>query len=883
MMKYIVIVLFSCFLIHNGFGQVLPPAGIGDDQNIILWLSPDSALYRKNGNDVNVGENVVTWRDISSNGFEFNSVKKKRPVLQLVDNKRYLSFSGGDFLLNSEIANTINGLDAFSIFIEIKSNVTNTDNGVLYSTDSPNEADEGLCIRYDAGGANTGRDNVIKSGFQGNTQGNQIETTENTQTTNVQVLTLTWVKGGKIYSYLDGIPNDSSSSVLNTSLSGVESILLGKGAKDEGDDEGWDGYIGTVIFYNEKFDDAIVEEIAVDITKITSINDGNWSDPATWSCDCVPNDSRTVFIKNNHVVTMDISPSVGALYIDNSSSLNMATNTLTLTKGDLIVDGTIQGEDASLSFTSSEKSQLINVPNTSFANITLTNDLGLAITGGVVSINNLLTLDAGVLTTNDKLIFAGTTTTGAYLAEVGTGANISGKVIYQYYKNSVREGWRYWSMPLTGVSVADFQEEVAVTGSFDNPSTGAGINSTRNSIYSYDAVNQAYSSFPKTGNSADSYFTLGTGYSIWVMDDSSDPEISEVTGTPHIGDITYNLEYTNSPTFEYNGWNLIGNPYLSAVDWDAIPLSRKVNMSNAIYMTDNIDEAGRIDRSYVNGIGVPASTTNIIAPSQAVWVQTTSSGASITFNESDKVQSSYVLYKVKPLGGIVRFVVQNEEGYEDEFVVRFNEESTMNFDYEFDALQFEQNHFYASSTGDDDIEMDINNVPFDESSAVKILLSKLTKGEYSISISEFSLDSPAFEVVFLDVHNNVEIPLNELSNFTFAVDTETELKDRFVLVTREKKTEEVTESNLLKLAQSIIVYPNPTVDKKIQVRYSNLSEEQLMIELVNVLGEVVFQKEFSETSTSGVIDLDLQGFESGVLQMVIRQGNKTQVERIVLD
>ena len=96
-------------------------------------------------------------------------------------------------------------------------------------------------------------------------------------------MTLTWVKGEKIRSYIDGVENESSGNILNTSLSGIESILLAKGAKDSGADEGWDGFIGTVIFYNESFDSEVIEDIAVDITNINAIQDGNWSDPDTWS------------------------------------------------------------------------------------------------------------------------------------------------------------------------------------------------------------------------------------------------------------------------------------------------------------------------------------------------------------------------------------------------------------------------------------------------------------------------------------------------------------------------------------------------------------------------------------------------------------------------
>ncbi|MBL4658576.1 MAG: hypothetical protein JKX73_11285, partial [Flavobacteriales bacterium] len=149
--------------------QIQPPAGIGDSTDIIMWLSPDTAVYNSTGNVAAPGETVYEWQDISKNNVLFeNTLNNRRPVYGNVNGRGYLNFTPGDFLENTAIANVINGLNEFSIFVVIKSNVTNTDNGFLYWKNPPDNQDDGLCMRYDAAGWWTGGTNLIKAGLMGN-------------------------------------------------------------------------------------------------------------------------------------------------------------------------------------------------------------------------------------------------------------------------------------------------------------------------------------------------------------------------------------------------------------------------------------------------------------------------------------------------------------------------------------------------------------------------------------------------------------------------------------------------------------------------------------------------------------------------------------------
>ncbi|UPT68428.1 MAG: PKD domain-containing protein [Sphingobacteriales bacterium JAD_PAG50586_3] len=77
---------------------------------------------------------------------------------------------------------------------------------------------------------------------------------------------------------------------------------------------------------------------------INSIATGNWSDPLTWDCNCVPTSGDIVFINNTHNVSTDGANTSGNLTINAGGTLTAASNSLTVSgnvtdNGDLLITG----------------------------------------------------------------------------------------------------------------------------------------------------------------------------------------------------------------------------------------------------------------------------------------------------------------------------------------------------------------------------------------------------------------------------------------------------------------------------------------------------------------------------------------------------------------
>jgi hypothetical protein len=127
------------------------------------------------------------------------------------------------------------------------------------------------------------------------------------------------------------------------------------------------------------------------------------------------------------------------------------------------------------------------------------------------------------------------------------------------------------------------------------------------------------------------------------------------TGTLRTGSIT--LDSSSSPSINntnYNaGFSLVGNPYQSPIDWNAVT---KTNIEPTYYAWDpnmgTTSQRGRYvsfngsDNSVsVDGIG-SSNVGQFIQPGQAFFVKNTGSGAgSLTFDEADKVATNANVFR----------------------------------------------------------------------------------------------------------------------------------------------------------------------------------------------------------------------------------------------
>ncbi len=164
-----------------------------------------------------------------------------------------LEFAGnGDSAVYAD-GSFLNGLEALTVTAWIKSDVTNTDKGFIIFENPAGNDDQDM--RYDAAGTTGGGSNLLKLGVTVATDAGdvvvQVESSNDSQTTEWQHVAMTWSSGQPLQLYLNGkpdVPTASSDAEIGT-LTGASTVIIGKGGKDTSGS--WDGLIDEVRIYSE--------------------------------------------------------------------------------------------------------------------------------------------------------------------------------------------------------------------------------------------------------------------------------------------------------------------------------------------------------------------------------------------------------------------------------------------------------------------------------------------------------------------------------------------------------------------------------------------------------------------------------------------------------
>jgi len=202
------------------------------------------------------------------------------------------------------------------------------------------------------------------------------------------------------------------------------------------------------------------------------------------------------------------------------------------------------------------------------------------------------------------------------------------------------------------------------------------------------------------------------GYAYWI-DNSKSDVLTEIQGS--LSATTLVLSSSSSPAIEYSnqGFNLIANPYSSAIDWDN-PNWEFTNMEESIWVWDPLDNGGNFKSRNSAGLGEMAN--GIIPSSQGFFVKAISSNPSITIPSAAKTHNDQSFYKsqssIKDL--LSYLVLEVKKGnYWDKVWLGFSEQATEGFDNGLDIskLMGEATAPQLYLVEQDDLVLSINLLP----------------------------------------------------------------------------------------------------------------------------------------------------------------------------
>jgi len=213
-------------------GDLVTPAE-PDDADLLTYLSFDE------------GAGAIAG-DSSGNGHDGTLVGPPQWAAGKVGGA--LQFGNGSHVLDDDAEDYVNGLSAITITMWIKSDVVDTDSGLIIFEEPTGNDQRGM--RYDADGGE-GDINLLKYGMAYTSGTEEDESPANLQTTEWQHVAVTSASGAGLALYINGtltLPEEDAGAVTGV-IEGCTTLIVGKGGKDEVNSAGWDGLIDELRIY----------------------------------------------------------------------------------------------------------------------------------------------------------------------------------------------------------------------------------------------------------------------------------------------------------------------------------------------------------------------------------------------------------------------------------------------------------------------------------------------------------------------------------------------------------------------------------------------------------------------------------------------------------
>ncbi|MFD2164313.1 T9SS type A sorting domain-containing protein [Paradesertivirga mongoliensis] len=447
----------------------------------------------------------------------------------------------------------------------------------------------------------------------------------------------------------------------------------------------------------------------------------------------------------------------------------------------------------------------------------------------LVTVSDNTQLDA-----NGNLTLLATSSEHASIGPLINGASVSNNVIVQSYLTGGSDGYRVWkglSSPINdglilgNKTYKQLQSKLIITGNlgttngFDKGNSASPYGATIKTYNEQAALGTSqFTVLPNItdpviqglgfflyyrGNRTDNYDASGssaTGSKVVAPFATPESVLVDYTGPINQGPIEVNLSYTNNNDSDiFIGTNLVGNPYPSVIDWHAVynaSVSAGADISPVIYVVKqdgSFAEYTITDAGLGTGIGANEGTRYIM-PGQAFYVKANAASQKLTFAEGSKdpypVSGTVMRFLSAPrkeLMGltmatstlvapphrmglkVLRFNVKNMDAQEEALLI-FRDNATVNYDNNEDGLYFSGNPVVLLSKSKDNKNLSINSLPEPtEPTEVDLYVSTSISGKHQLNFTDLS-QLGATQVFLEDSFLKKTEPVVTNSIYEFSID-----------------------------------------------------------------------------------------------------------------
>ncbi|HKK46726.1 MAG TPA: invasin domain 3-containing protein [Balneolaceae bacterium] len=597
--------------------------------------------------------------------------------------------------------------------------------------------------------------------------------------------------------------------------------------------------------------------------------------------------------------TLDIAQDItgkGSLILNDNALVlrgNTDLNSLDASQASVIF-GVRQGENPA-NYNLSQQ-QIANLSQ--MKNAVINNDKGVKTNGDII-VNGTLTLENGPL-----IIGSGK----SLIAPNQIYNNGSLKIL----RTIQSKGWVMMSSPINS-TFSDLFSGLTTQGT-----TGSDYPSKQPNILYYNETipgtdNQRWRTPSDVSNSIQDPDSTGRGFFFYVFGNVSGdtdyndslPVTLSVTGQEYKNQSsTFNFSSVTYTAAADTGWNLVGNPWASTLDWDNSGWT-KTNMDNVVYVWDPTTN------SYLTWNGIDGSLGDgLIKPFQAFWVKANAQNPQLSVDRSAKTTGGTYYGKSKKQPASIGFKL-TADSLEKQMFITLSPDGKNNKDPRdaYRLLPFDtQTYLEFYSTLANGAQVVTNNLArsFGKEISIPIHIGGFKKGTpinggYTISWPKFGDVPQAWTLILEDKKTGEKIDLRKNTFYSFNVNQSSQKQaikntpQNFHLVEPLSKNKSTGSDNarfLLHIKPGAdaaglpnkysldINYPNPFSDHT-TIKYETPVEGNVQLLVYDILGRkvktIIDQRQPADFHEATWTPSQLA---SGVYILVMRAGGKQFTRKI---
>ncbi len=607
----------------------------------------------------------------------------------------------------------------------------------------------------------------------------------------------------------------------------------------------------------------------------------DWNTPGNWTCNQLPSITSDVLISTGltHYPTISSGSTATCrnLSIQNGATLTVTGNILQIA-GIITNSGTFTSSAGTIQM---EGSAAQTIGAGTFAantvmNLTVSNSSGVTL-AGPLSVTGIVKAATGDLTSGGNLVLISSAGQTALVDGSGSG-NVVGNVTMQRYLPSAF-GYKYISSPFQSATVNGLSSYVDLGATFP-------------SFYKYDENNHhdsttvsgivpAYQSGWVNYTAATNPLVPQMGYAA-NFGTTGTPEIYNLSGVVNNGSLSVSLMNNNRKYTQ--GFNLVGNPYPSPIDWNAAIGWTKTKIDNAIYFfnADASDQYSGVYSSYVNGTGT-GNGTNLIASMQGFFIHVSDGSYPITgtlgMTNSVRTNDLAPTFRDATLDSrtILRFTATLETSTptEDVALLYFDNQASRSFNKELDALKLTNTaihvpNLYTLSTDPKQLSIYAIPQPTDSTTRIPVGITTLSDGWVDFKARDISSLPAGLYIYLVDNLHGITQDLKKNPDYRFNLKAGT-YNQRFTLVFS------LTELNpIAPVAEKMFILKRSASQYTATINLPGTSGGSLYV--TNMLGQIILLREVFDQQT---VEIN-PGSSSGLYIVTVISGNRKQSEKILM-